>query len=42
MKRHIITIAVACIALSRPVVASDSAADEKAIRQVVKTRNALE
>jgi uncharacterized protein (TIGR02246 family) len=36
MKRLIPTIAVACIALSRPVVAGDSATDEKAIRQVVK------
>lgn len=35
MKRLAMTVAVACIALSRPVVASGSAADEKAIRQVV-------
>ncbi len=34
MKRLII-IAVACIALSRPAVASDNSTDEKAIRQVV-------
>ena len=35
MKRLIITIAVAFVALSRPVVAADSETDEKAIRQVV-------